>query len=174
MMREHLLGKLSAAGLQCEIKTWEELSLFYSKVKDLFDMIFTFIFFIVLIIVIMSVVNTMGTAVLERTREIGTLRAMGLKRRGVSMLFAVEGAMLGFLGSILGMGVNIAIWAVIQAIEPRYIPPGISTSVPLIINLVPQTMLGLMLFLVLLSLMAAILPARRAAGQNVIAALGHI
>jgi len=172
--RNRLLSTLSKAGLQCEIKTWNELSLFYSKVKGMFDMIFMFIFSIVFIIVVMSVVNTMGMAVLERTREIGTLRAFGLKRRGVSLLFAIEGALLGFLGSILGLVLNIVVWAVIRAIEPSYIPPGVSTSVPLIVNLVPQAMLTLMVFLILLSLVAAILPARRAARLNVVDALGHV
>ena len=87
----------------CEIKTWNELSLFYSKVRGMFDMMFLFIFCIVLVIVVMSTVNTMGMAVLERTREIGTLRALGLKRRGVSLLFALEGGMLGLLGSFMGV-----------------------------------------------------------------------
>jgi putative ABC transport system permease protein len=172
--RMALLNRLSKAGLPCEIRTWNELSLFYSKVKGMFDMIFMFLFFIVLVIVVMSVVNTMGMAVIERTREIGTLRALGLKRRGVGLLFAIEGAMIGLLGSILGIVLNVAVWAIIRAVEPTYIPPGVSTPVSLIVNLVPQAMLILAVFLVVLSLIAAILPARRAAGQNVVDALGHV
>lgn len=173
-LRNRLLNNLSAAGLSCEIKTWNELSLFYSKVKGLFDMIFLFLFSIVLIIVVMSVVNTMGMAVLERTREIGTLRALGLKRRGVGLLFAIEGVMIGCLGCVLGLVLNVAVWGVIRAIGPTYVPPGISNPIPLIVNLVPQVMAMLMIFLVLLSLLAAILPARRAAKQNVVDALGHV
>jgi putative ABC transport system permease protein len=169
-----LQDRLTRAGLKCEIKTWNELSLFYSKVKGMFDMIFMFLFSIVFIIVVMSTVNTMGMAVLERTREIGTLRALGLKRRGVSLLFAIEGSLLGLIGSILGVMLNIGVWAVIRTVEPTYIPPGVSTPVPLIVNLVPQAMVGLMIFLILLSLTAAILPARRAAKQNVVDALGHV
>jgi putative ABC transport system permease protein len=172
--RTVLLNRLSEAGLPCEIRTWSELSLFYSKVKGMFDMIFMFLFFIVLVIVVMSVVNTMGMAVIERTREIGTLRALGLKRRGVGLLFAIEGAMIGLLGSILGIVLNVAVWAIIRAVKPTYIPPGVSTPVSLIVNLVPQAMLILAIFLIVLSLIAAILPARRAAGQNVVDALGHV
>ena len=109
--RKRLLTALSEAGLPCEIKTWNELSLFYSKVKGMLDMIFMFVFFIVFVIVVMSVVNTMGMAVLERTREIGTLRALGLKRRGVGLLFAIEGGMIGLFGSILGIALNVPIWS---------------------------------------------------------------
>ena len=75
------------------------------------DMIFMFLFLIVFVIVIMSIVNTMGMAVLERTREIGTLRALGLKRKGVRTLFAMEGALIGFFGSILGLILDISVWA---------------------------------------------------------------
>lgn len=174
MVRARLLSRLSEIGLECEIKTWNELSSFYRQVKNMFDMIFLFIYIIVLIIVVMSVVNTMGTAIIERTREIGTLRALGMKRRSVSFLFAIEGAMLGFVGSILGVILNVTVLAIIRAIKPTYIPPGVSTPIPLIVNFVPQFMFTLMVFLTLLSLMAAILPARRAAMRNVVDALGHI
>jgi putative ABC transport system permease protein len=122
----------------------------------------------------MSTVNTMSMAVLERTREIGTLRALGLKRRGVSLLFAIEGGVLGFLGSLIGMALHLSVWAIIRGISPTYTPPGVSTPIPLIVNLVPQSMAVLMLFLIFLSLAAAILPARRAAKQNVVDALGHV
>ena len=173
-MRGVLLNKINQAGIACEIKTWNELSLFYSKVKGMFDMMFLFIFSIVLVIVVMSTVNTMGMAVMERTREIGTLRALGLKRRGVSLLFAMEGGLLGLFGSLIGVALHISVWAVIRALSPTYTPPGISTPVPLIVDLVPQALFVLMLCLLFLSLFAAIIPARRAAKQNVVDALGHV
>lgn len=172
-MRTLLSAKLANAGIPCEIKTWNELSLFYSKVRGMFGMIFLFIFCIVLVIVVMSTVNTMGMAVLERTREIGTLRALGLKKRGVSLLFALEGGLLGFIGSLIGTVLHVAVWAVIRRFPPTYTPPGLSTPVPLSIALVPQAVLILMVCLILLSLLAAIIPARHAAKQNVVTALGH-
>lgn len=173
-MRTILQKKLTQAGIACEIKTWNELSLFYSKVRGMFDMIFMFIFSIVLVIVVMSTVNTMGMAVLERTREIGTLRALGLKRRGISLLFAMEGGLLGLFGSLIGVVLHATVWAIIRAVSPTYTPPGVSTPVPLIVNFVPQTLFVLVLCLILLSLLAAIIPARRAARQNVVNALGHV
>jgi putative ABC transport system permease protein len=173
-MRTLLLAKLSNAGIASEIKTWNELSLFYAKVKEMFDMIFLFLFTIVLVIVVMSTVNTMSMAVLERTREIGTLRALGLKRRGVSLLFAMEGGMLGLFGSFIGIAVHGSVWAMIRALAPTYTPPGISTPVHLIVDFRPWTICMLLLFLVFLSLIAAIIPARRAAKQNVVDALGHV
>jgi len=172
--RQRLQTLLAENGLPVEIKSWNERSQFYTKVKRLFDMIFTFIFAIVLIIVVMSVTNTMGMAVIERTREIGTLRALGLKRRGVSLLFAMEGAMMGGLGCIVGAGFTLAVWALIQMAAPTYTPPSSSSPVPLVVNLLPKAMLMLTMLLMLLSLLAAILPARRAARRNVVDALGHV
>ena len=172
--REAFQAQLATAGLACDIKTWNERSLFYTQVKKMLDMMFFFMFMIVLVIVIMSVVNTMGMAVLERTREIGTLRALGLKRRGVGALFATEGALIGFMGSLVGLVLNILVWILIGVIKPTYLPPGNTSPVPLTVALVPDFILGAMLFLIILSLLAAILPARRAAGQNVVEALGHV
>jgi putative ABC transport system permease protein len=173
-MRTLLMAKLTSAGIGSEIKTWNELSLFYSKVRGMIDMMFLFIFCIVLVIVVMSTVNTMGMAVMERTREIGTLRALGLKRRGISLLFAMEGGLLAVLGSIMGAGLHTCVWAIIRAVQPTYTPPGVSTAVPLTVNLVPQTLVLLGICLIILSLIAAIIPARRAASQNIVNALGHV
>ncbi len=173
LMRNRLFTRLSNGGIDCEIKTWNELSLFYSKVRGMMDMMFLFIFCIVLVIVVMSTVNTMGMAVLERTREIGTLRALGLKRRGVSMLFAMEGGLLGVFGSLIGIVLHTCVWTIINTLSPTYTPPGVSTPIPLIVSFVPETLLILMCCLIALSLMAAIVPARRAARQNIINALGH-
>jgi putative ABC transport system permease protein len=147
--------------------------MFYAKVRQMFDMFFMFVFCIVLVIVVMSTVNTMGMAVLERTREIGTLRALGLKRRGVSMLFAMEGSLLGVFGSLIGIVLHIYTWAVLKVVSPTYVYPGGSSPVPLIINFIPVTLIGLMCCLTVLSLIAAIIPARRAARQNIVNALGH-
>ena len=172
--RRRLEQTLVKADLPCEIKTWNELSLFFNKVKGMFDMIFMFIFVIVLVIVIMSTVNTMGMSVVERTREIGTLRVLGLKRRGVNFLFAMEGAMLGLLGCGAGAALNVLAWAVIRLAGPTYVPPGLSSPVPLIVDLLPGAMLRLTLFLTILSMAAAILPARRAACMGIVDALGHV
>jgi putative ABC transport system permease protein len=173
-VRRRLYALLKESHIDVEIKTWEELSLFYHQVKGMFDMIFFFLFCIVLIIVVMSTVNTMSMAVLERTREVGTMRALGLKRRGVSMLFAVEGVLLGLVGCLGGIGLKLLVWGLFEWLKPTYTPPGVSTAVPVVIDLAPVGVAVLCGFFAVFSLLAAILPARRAARQNVVEALGHV
>jgi putative ABC transport system permease protein len=173
-MRHIFLKKLNDAGIAGEIRTWKELSLSYLKTKSILDMMFSFLFTIVIVIVVMTTVNTMGMAILERTREIGTLRALGLKRRGISLLFALEGAFLGFFGSIMGVILHLCVWTIIRTFPPQYTPPGISTPMSLVVDLVPQALFILVFCMVGLSLVAAIIPARRAARQNIVDALGHV
>lgn len=174
VMRQRLLQKLNAAGMDVEIKTWLDLSLFYKQVKNMFDLIFLFLFTIVFIVVLMSITNTMTTSVLERTREIGTLRSLGMKRRKIMELFAVEGAMLGLLGCFTGLLMTwLGTWLV-RVANIRYVPPSSSDEVPLWVNFVPEMQLGSLLLLALVATLAALLPARRAAKTEIVDALGHV
>lgn len=173
-VRQELQGLLSGQKSEYEIKTWIEMSQWYRKVKNMFDVIFAFLFVIVFVIVIMSVINTMSMAVIERTREIGTLRALGLKRRGVNFLFGMESTLLGILGSMAGLIFTLlGSWG-IDVIKPTWIPPGITKRVPIMIFLSYEYLLYSFIFLMFLCIIASFLPARRAARQNVVDALGHV
>jgi len=174
LVRAELQKKLSEAGFGVEIKTWNELSVFYNQVKNLFDMIFLFIFTIVLVIVVMSVINTMSMSVMERTREIGTMRALGLKRYGVKFLFATEGALLGILGSAVGAVLFFGVYGALIYTHPTYIPPSSSTPVPLRVDLVWPLIVRSVFFMAILSIFAAFVPARRSAKMTIVDALGHI
>jgi len=172
-LQGQLAAQFKAAGMQLEVKTWNELSPFYTKVRKMFDVIFLITFLIVFMIVVMSVVNTIGMAVIERTREIGTLRALGVKRRGIIGLFALESLLLAGFGSLFGAALMLAIIYLIRLLQPGWIPPQITREVPLDIYLVWQYWLYCVLLLLLLSLFSAILPARKAARMEITNALGY-
>jgi putative ABC transport system permease protein len=165
---------ISEKNLDMEIRTWSELSEWYTKVKDMFDIIFIFLFVIVFVIVIMSVINTMSMAVMERTREIGTLRALGLKRRGVMILFALESALMGLGGILAGTCVSLIGWWSIYLFNPTWSPPGISSVIPLRLQFEPEYIAYSLVFLIVLCLVSSLIPARKAAYQNVVDALGHV
>jgi ABC-type lipoprotein release transport system permease subunit len=67
------------------------------------------IFIAVTLIALVGITNTVMIAVFERTREIGMMAAMGMKRRAIVTLFVLEGAMIGFLGSFIGCLVGISL-----------------------------------------------------------------
>jgi putative ABC transport system permease protein len=172
--RSRLQPLLKEAGIEAEIRTWEELSVFYRQVKNLFDLIFLFLFSIVFIVVLMGIVNTLTMSVMERVREIGTLRAIGMRRSGVLRLFALEGGVLGLLGCLVGVALTLFIGAAINGSQLSYTPPSSSSPVPLAVMILPMQMLVLVGLLSLVSMLAACVPARRAAQLEVVDALGHV
>ena len=89
--------------LDLEYQTWDKLADFYHKVVNLYEGIFDVMKVIIGIIVFFSIANTMSMSIFERTKEIGTLRAIGTTRWGITKLFLMEGVLIGILGGILGV-----------------------------------------------------------------------
>ncbi|MBU1214129.1 MAG: FtsX-like permease family protein [Gammaproteobacteria bacterium] len=174
MMRDVLRTKLQAAGYDVEILTWQELSDFYNQVHGMFDMIFGFIFMIVLTVVLMSVANSMGMTVVERTREIGTLRAIGLKRSGVIRLFTLESMLLSLIGCVSGLLISLLVRWGVNAADISYVPPNSASPVPLLVDLDVARSVFAFFLMGLVGTLAAYMPARRAAKKDIIDALGHV
>jgi putative ABC transport system permease protein len=172
--RRLLAADFAAAGLDVEVSTWRELSAFYRQVKGMFDMIFGFILCIVLTIVVMSVTNSMRMSVIERTREIGTLRAIGLRRTAVVRLFTTEALLLAVLGGLGGLALMLAVRAGVNAAQFAYTPPNSSGKVLLLVGFDAGKVLATFAMLGLLSLTAAISPSRRAARRPVTESLAHV
>ena len=173
-VRQSLLPKLRAAGFDVEIMTWKELSDFYNQVRGMFDMIFGFIFMIVLTVVLMSVANSMGMTVVERTREIGTLRSIGLKRWGVVRLFTTESMLLTVIGCTVGLLITLAVRWGINVAGISYTPPSSASPVPLLVDLDVGRVVFTFVLMAVVGTLAAYLPARRAAKKPIIDALGHV
>lgn len=167
-----LRAAFAQAGLALEVRTWQQMAPFYTKVKKMFNVIFLVTFLIVFLIVVMSVLNTVGMAVLERTREIGTLRALGLRRAGIVRLFAIESMLLGAFGSLFGMLLMLLLLYLVHLLQPTWVPPQITREVPLRIYLVAPYWLASVSLLLALSLAAAVFPARKAARKEITDALG--
>jgi putative ABC transport system permease protein len=169
-----LSRRLPAEGFDIEIRTWQEMSSFYTQVKGLFDMIFSFIASIVLVISAMSVANTMSMVVVECTREIGTLRALGLSNAGVVWLFAFEGLWIALLGSLLGLVVTLVAGCAINASGIGYTPPNSSYRVLLQIDLDWPRMGAIALAVSFFAVLCAAYPAYRATRIEVVDALSFV
>ncbi len=173
-MREQLLTELNKAGFGVDIRTWDEQSAFYQQVRGMFSLIFLFIFSIVITIVVMNIINTMSMSVVERTREIGTLRSLGMQRTTVRRLFSLEGFLLALIGSVAGVVLSITVATLVSNANISYVPPGNSSPVPLLVNIVPALLVMALVVLTLLSTLFSLLPARRAAKAVITDALGHV
>lgn len=173
-VRRDLLHALHEHTPALTIRTWQESFPSYDRLKNMFSVLFTFLFVIVAIISSLSIVNTISMAVLERTREIGTLRALGLKKKGVLVMFAAESGLLGCAGVAAGMGLTLAIHAWIRIADIQWYPPFLAMKIPLEIHINPVVIASSALVLIALSIVAALLPARRAAGMEIVDAFGHV
>jgi len=106
------------------VKTWEELADYYRQVQGFYRSLLRILRFIIMLVVIFTIVNTMIMAVLERTREIGTLRALGTQKTGIIGLFLAEGLWIGFFGGIAGVAMGLAVSSFINTVlGGLYIPP---------------------------------------------------
>lgn len=157
-----------------EIIPWYEVSRLYLRTKRMFDIIFGLVFVIIATIVVMSVLNTIGMAVVERTREIGTLRAIGLKQPGVVRLFGIESAFLGVIGALVGLIITVGFSLFIYWLQPTWEPPVTAREIVWEIRILPIYLLLTLLLLVFFTSLAAIAPARRAAKQSIVDSLGHV
>ncbi len=157
-----------------EIIPWYEVSKLYLRTKRMFDIIFGLVFAIITTIVTMSVLNTIGMAVVERTKEIGTLRAIGLKRPGVIRLFGMESALLGVIGAVTGLIITVGLSLIIDAVKPTWEPPVTAREIVWEIRILPYYLLTTFLLLIIFTSLAAIAPARRAAKRSIVDSLGHV
>jgi putative ABC transport system permease protein len=162
--------------LELEVRDFGELTPFYGQVVQMFSSIFMFIAMVMGVIVLFAVINTMTMNVMERTNEIGTIRAMGLRRSGIRAQFIVEGALIGAIGATIGAGLAYLIAALINHAGLTWIPPGNASAVPLRLDVAgrPLLVIGAWLGLALVATFAALLPSNRAARLPVVDALRHV
>ena len=125
-------------------------------------------------IVVFVVTNAMAMAIIERTREIGTLRAMGTLPGQLLRTLGLEGMVLGGVGAIAGAAVAIAV-TVFLLVVPMEMPPppGQSKGYPLIITFDLTLSLATMLTMVTLTVLASVWVARKTVHMPVVDALAH-
>jgi putative ABC transport system permease protein len=130
---------------------------------DLFLRIIFALLALALIIAVLGIVNTLALSVIERTREVGLLRAIGLSRRQLRRMIRLESIVISMLGAVLGVTLGV-IFGVIITYSQR--DEGLEViSVPVV-----QLAVFFVLALVI-GVLAAVLPARRAARLDVLKAI---
>jgi putative ABC transport system permease protein len=174
--RARLLSLVKEHNLDLELRDFTELNPQYNQIIGLFRSIFLFISAIIGIVVLFTVTNAMGMSVIERTGEIGTSRAMGVRRHGIRMQFLVEGALLGVIGATVGVALAYGAAYGINHSTLTWTPPGQAAAVPLRLYMAGAYSLIAITWTALLAVssLAALIPANRAAKMTVVDALRHV
>ncbi|WP_346534477.1 FtsX-like permease family protein [Micromonospora sp. DPT] len=118
-----------------------------------------------IVIAVLGIINTLALSVLERTRELGLLRAIGLRRAQTMRMITVEAVVISVFGALLGVVVGTGLGAaVVEALKDE----GITDLI------LPWGQMGIFLGLAaIIGVIAAVLPAVRAARINVLGAIAH-
>ncbi|MET9130816.1 ABC transporter permease [Streptomyces antibioticus] len=118
-----------------------------------------------IVIAVLGVVNTLALSVVERTREIGLLRAIGLGRRQLRRMIRLESVVIAVFGAVLGLALGL-VWGVciqqvlaLQGMKALAVPWG--------------TVVAVVIGSGIVGVVAALLPAMRASRMNVLAAIAH-
>ncbi len=127
---------------------------------------------IALVVAGLGIANVMIVAVLERTREIGVLKAIGARRRDVRRMFLAESLIIGALGGAVGLVCGWLAGKGINALVNHSILQGGGQSVALF-AVTPWIAFGAMAFALIVALVSGVYPASRAAALNPVDALGH-
>jgi putative ABC transport system permease protein len=155
-----------------ELATWRELSDFYDKTLQLYDRQFGVLRLIILLMVLLSVANSVNMTLFERTREFGTLLALGDRPSTVFRLILTENVLLGLFGAVLGMALGcVAAWLISAIGIPMPPPPNANIGYTAYIRLVPVDVLTAGAIGFVATCLAAILPARKVSRMPVVDAL---
>ena len=174
--RARLVTLLHEHKLDLDVRDFGELNPFYGQARSLFSAIFLFIALVMGVIVLFAVINTMTMNVMERTNEIGTIRALGVRRGGIRLQFIAEGWLIGALGATVGSVVALLIAAIVNHSGLTWVPPGNANAIPLLLAVArnPALIVGAWIGLVLVATLAALIPANNAGRLAVVDALRHV
>lgn len=168
---EVLSGPLAAINPGVELRTWEELATEYEQTVGMFSFILGAVSLGIFVLVFFSILEVLTMSFLERTREVGTLRAIGTKRKHVFRMFLTEGVLLGVIGGILGIFVGLGLGILVNHSGVGWTPPGALEEVPILVKLTPISAVTPLVIAVLSTLISAVFPALHSSRLEVVDAL---
>ena len=162
-------------GQKLDVTTWDDEVSFLTWTLDVIDWLTRALLSILLAIVVIGIMNTMWIAIRERTREIGTLRAIGMQRTGVLRMFVYESLLLGLAGSASGVLLGSLVGGVVNM---AHVHLPITVQLFLMSDTLQLAMHGgvllrAALLITFVTTLAALYPAYRAARLRPVAAMSH-
>ena len=166
--------RVAVANPLLTVQTWLDQAFFYQSVRGLYNRIFGALGLIIGVIVVFVVTNAMAMAIIERTREIGTLRTLGTLPAQLLRTLALEGMVLGGVGAVLGaliaVGISLLLYVVPVQMPP---PPGSSRGYPLNVEIDLVMYAATIAAMVLLAMLASAWIARKTVHTPIVEALAH-
>ncbi len=143
------------------VESWQESNAQLVSALNAQSVSTTIIRAVVLVVVVLGIASVLVVSVVQKGREIGILRAMGATRGQMLRVFLLQGAVVGALGSLLGIALAVVlVWAFTSFVRG-------SDGLPLFAITVPvPTALRVALMATVCGVLAAVAPARRAAGMD--------
>jgi ABC-type lipoprotein release transport system permease subunit len=162
-------------GQKLDVTTWEDELSFLTWTLQAIDGL-SFVLLVILIgIVVTGIMNTMWIAIRERTREIGTLRAIGMQRRNVVRMFLLESLLLGLVGTVFGALLGVGVAALVNAAH-IHVPLAVQLFLmndQLHLVAAPAAVVRAVILLTIVTGLAALYPAVRAARLKPVDAMSH-
>jgi ABC-type lipoprotein release transport system permease subunit len=174
-MKFETVNREDWTGQKLDVTTWEDELSFMTWTLDLLKGLTALLLIILVAIVVTGIMNTMWIAIRERTREIGTLRAIGMQRGGVLWMFLLESMLLGLFSTAAGAVGGALIAAGLNALN---------IGVPLTVQLFLMSdrlhlavhfsaLVSAVALLTLVTALAALYPSFRAARLKPVTAMSH-
>jgi len=150
------------------ILTPEELLGTFSIILNIITAFLAGIASISLVVGAVGIANTMYTSVLERTKEIGTMKAIGARNSDILLIFIIESGLLGIIGGIIGVALGMISSGVIEMVANE----ALGTNL-LQVSFSPYLIMGCLIFSFVVGSLAGLLPARQASKLNPVDALRY-
>ncbi|MDQ1332675.1 MAG: FtsX protein [Bacteroidota bacterium] len=159
-----------------EVLNWKEIQPDLAMMADFMNQIYSVFMVIILAALAFGIVNTMLMAVLERTRELGMLMAIGMNRRKIFIMIMLESILLSVVGGFAGMAVSEVVIAItgktgINLIKYSEGMEAFGYSAHLFPTIDPQFFITTTILIVLTGIISAIYPARKALRLNPVEAI---
>jgi putative ABC transport system permease protein len=171
-----LAARLRSEGVEVSLHRFDDpvANPFYAGTIAFLGALVFFIMVLVANVVAFSVLNAMTLAVIERARELGTLRSLGFTRRDVRDLFLREAALLTLLAVAAGAALGRLVIALVGRAQVRFVPPGAGTEVTLQLLPAPAAYAGTAILFLVLTLLATWIAVRRKARAQVAGLLAEV
>jgi putative ABC transport system permease protein len=163
------LAAISVAAL--EVRSWKELSTYYQQVEGFFSALFGFLTIAVALLVFFIVFQVLTMSFLERTREVGTIRAIGTKRQQIFSMFIIESVLLGVLGGLVGIAGGWLLGQGFNTLDIGWLPPGAIRPVPVELSLTLANAWVPLLISAVATLISALYPSIHSARLQIVDAL---